>query len=240
MLGSLKVEKCGQKRLEDDGVGDWDKEIEEFLDDNYEHWQYPRKTYMVPPVFEDSHRGADGNDGEKTEKNFFHLLQEFGESRAKLEEGMFVIHSYNFKEMIAEWNKNKTKLEMRWLLGEHDFVLLHPVKGIVFFQVKAASKTKQKFSLANKQLDKDKKSLNAFAVANLTGKKKRSVTEELHIYPGFVVMPNCARPKSEQTPPNGIFKEDCETVESFANWWDTNMSRKGAISQEVFNCLVMR
>lgn len=183
MLGLPKVKKCGQKRLDDDGFGDWNKEIREFLDRNYEDWQHPRKTYMVPPVFEDKHRGADGNDGEKTEKNFFHLLQEFGESRAKLEEGMFVIHSYKFKEMITEWNKNQKKPEMRWLLGEHDFVLLHPVKGIVFFQVKAASKTKGKFSLADKQLDKDKQSLHAFAVANLSGKKKKSVDEELHVYP---------------------------------------------------------
>lgn len=195
---------------------------------------------MVPPVFEDKHRGADGNDGEKTEKNFFHLLQEFGESRARLKEGMFVIHSYKFKEMITEWNKNQEKPEMRWLLGEHDFVLLHPVKDIVFFQIKAASKMKGKFSLADKQLDKDKQSLHAFSVGNLSGKRKKSVDEELHVYPGFVVMPNCACPDSEQTPSNGIFKEDCETVESFANWWDTKMSRKGAISQEVFNCLVMR
>lgn len=142
--------------------------------------------------------------------------------------------------MITEWNKNQKKTEMRWLLGEHDFVLLHPVKGIVFFQVKAASKTKGKFSLADKQLDKDKQSLHAFAVANLSRKKKKSVDEELHVYPGFVVMPNSAHSDSEQTPSNGIFKEDCETVESFANWWDTKMSRKGAISQEVFNCLVMR
>ena len=65
---------------------------------------------------------------------------------------------------------------------------------LFFFQVKAASKTKGKFALANKQLDKDKQSLHAFAVANLRGKKKKSVDEELYVYPGFVVMPNCARP----------------------------------------------
>ena len=231
MPGLPKVRRFCQKHLNDDGFGDWDTEIEEFLDRNYKDWKDPKKTYMVPPVFEDKHH----NDGVKAEMNFFELLQAFGERRAKLGEGMFVIHSYAFKEMIT----NQIK-QQRWLLGEHDFVLLHPVKGIVFFQVKAASKTKGKFALADKQLEKDKESLRAFATANLSGEKKRSLDKEVHVYPGFVVMPNCCRPNSEHTPSNGIFKEDCESVDRFANWWDTKILREDSISQEVFNCLVMR
>ena len=85
---------------------------------------------MVPCVFPCKKREL--SDGEQTEKMFFYLLQEFGESRS---EGMFVIHSYNFAELISEWNKKSNRKEEKWLIGEHDFVVIHQQWGIIFFQV---------------------------------------------------------------------------------------------------------
>lgn len=241
MLGlPPQVKTCGQKDFNSDGFADWDSETEKFLSRNYGDFICPTKTFMVPPVFESKHRRSDADNGDKTERGFFDLLQKFGESREQLGEGMFIVHSYNFKEMISDWNEKQTKPEMKWVLGEHDFVLLHPVKGIVFFQVKASCTTKEKFSEANKQIDKDMQSVRAFAAANLPKAMQKKVNKMLHCRPGFVVMPNCPRPNSQQMPSNGIFKEDCETVESFANWWNWKSNGMVKIDQGLFKCLVMR
>jgi len=236
MIGLPKLKSCGQSDLGDDGTRTWDEQIGDYIDRNYPGWQNPVHTSMVPPEF--SYRTRNPDEGQRTEKDFFELVQKFGESR---KEGMFVFHSPRFKERDSEWNEYLTKTESNWLIGEHDFVIIHRQLGIVFFQVKAASKTRGKFGLANQQLDKDQQSLHAFAVEYLQGKLKRDVDKEVYLYPGFVVMPNCPRPTSPQFQyKNGIFKEDCETVEAFSKWWEKNIKRKMTIDQEVFDCLVMR
>ena len=100
--------------------------------------------------------------------------------------------------------------------------------------------TKGKYADGKKQIEKDKKSLQAFAVENLKGRMKKDVDHELYSYPGFVVMPNCPRPNSAVKPSNGVFKEDCENLEAFSKWWDKNVKRKAVVDQELFNYLVMR
>ena len=235
MLGAPKVKGFGQRDLADDGLRSWDEQIKIGLNENYPGWENPQKTTMVPPFF--SFKGQNPDDGQHTEKTFYDLLQKFGEIR---EQGMFVVHSHKFVEKISELNEEHGREEQKWLTGEHDFVLIHRHHGILFLQVKAATKTKDKFLLAKKQLEKDKQALQAFADQYLTGNLKKCVDKELFSYPGFVVMPNCSRPaNSVHIPPNGIFKEDCETVEAFSAWWEKNIVHK-TISQEVFNCLVMR
>ena len=235
MLGAPKVKGFGQRDLADDGLRSWDEQIKGDLDEYHPGWQNLQKTTMVPPFF--SFKGQTPDEGQHTEKKFYDLLQEFGETS---EQGMFVVHSHKFREKISELNEEWGKEEQKWLTGEHDFVVIHRQRGIIFFQVKAASKTKGKFAAASKQLEKDKEALQAFAGDYLPGNLKKCVDKELFVYPGFVVMPNCPRPNSAHIPSNGIFKEDCESVESFSAWWEKNIVRQGTISQEVFDCLVMR
>ena len=109
-------------------------------------------------------------------------------------------------------------------------------------QVKAADKTSGKFSQAAKQIEKDKKSLQAFIEENVQRRKKRKIDHELlSTYPGFVVMPNCPRPDdSGVNPSNGVFKEDCENVKAFSEWWDKKVKRETGFDQELFEYLVMR
>lgn len=130
MLGVPTVRTGCQNDLNDKRERNWDDEVIDLLDNEYQDWKKPPRTYMVPCVFPCKKREL--NDGEKTEKTFFDLLQGFGESRS---EKMFVIHSYNFAELISEWNKNSKRGEEKWLIGEHDFVVIHHQKGIIFFQV---------------------------------------------------------------------------------------------------------
>ena len=111
-------------------VPNWDDEVIYLLDKECQDWRHPSRTYMVPCVFPCIKRKL--NDGEKTEKMFFELLQGFGESRS---EGMFVVHSNDFAELISEWNGKSNRREEKWLIGEHDFVVIHHQLGIIFFQV---------------------------------------------------------------------------------------------------------
>ena len=228
--GAPKVKGFGQRDLADDGLRSWDEQIKIELNENYPGWEKPQNTTMVPASF--SFKGQNSDEGQHTEKTFYDLLQKFGETK---EQGMFVVHSHKFREKISELNEERGREEQKWLTGEHDFVVIHHQHGIFFFQVKAATKTKGKFSLAQEQLKKDKQALRAFAGQYLTGKLKKCVDEELFSYPeGFVVMPNCPRPaNSVNVPSNGIFKEDCETVEAFSAWWEKNIVRHKTISQEV-------
>ena len=85
---------------------------------------------MVPGEFLCKNRSPDV--GEETEKNFFDLLKNFGESH---QEPMFVVHSYNFNVIISELNEESNKVKKKWLNGEHDFVIIHRIHGIMFFQV---------------------------------------------------------------------------------------------------------
>ena len=130
MLGVSTVRTGCQNDLNDKRERNWDDEVIDLLDKEYQDWRHPPRTYMVPCVFPCKKREL--NNGEQTEKTFFDLLQGFGESRS---EKMFVIHSYNFAELISEWNKRSKRREEKWLIGEHDFVVIHHQRGIIFFQV---------------------------------------------------------------------------------------------------------
>ena len=234
MLG-FPVKSCGQKDLADNGYRSWDDNIRGNLDSNYPDWKNPIRTHMVPPVFQQKSSNPDA--GESTEKEIFNLLQKFGEKRS---EPMFVVHSYNFNEHISE--QEHGTLKSKWVMGEHDFVLLHRSCGLVFFQVKAAVKKLPKFKEAESQLYKDKLSLKIFAEKNLKSKLKRGITDAFISTPGFVVMPNCPQPDSHHGPSHGLFKENCETVENFSKWWDEFIAfeRQDAIDEQVFQELVMR
>ena len=70
--------------------------------------------------------------GEQAEKKFFDLLKKFGE---KHKQPMFVVHSYHFKVIISDSNDKSSKNERKWVFGEHDFVIIHRIHGIIFFQV---------------------------------------------------------------------------------------------------------
>ena len=110
--------------------------------------------------------------------------------------------------------------------------------------MKAAEKTKGKYSKAEEQIKKDKKALQAFVNENLVGKFKRDMDAEIYRYPGFVVMPNCPRPNnSPVTPSIGVFQEDCEDVEAFSKWWNTKVAevkRDAKFDHKLFEYLVMR
>ena len=108
--------------------------------------------------------------------------------------------------------------------------------------MKAADKTRGKFAQAAKQLDKDRKSLQAFIEENVKGRMKRKIDPELFsTYPGFVVMPNYScSDGSVVNPSTGVFKGNCQNVEAFSKWWDKNVKRVTGFDQELFEYLVMR
>ena len=235
MIG-IDVKSSSQANLEDDGKRSWREEIKVRLDQEYPGWQSPKETTMVPPVF--YYKSHNPDKGKHTERKVYNLLQQFGEVQ---KQGMFVVHSARFREKILKWNENETEEEKNWLTGEHDFVIIHPAHGIVFFQVKAATKTARAFIKCKLQLDKDQECLQVFCLKHLeTSAKKRKGKDHLYHSLGFVVMPNCPRPDWETN--YGIFKEDCETVEAFTEWWENNVSvkLKEPIDKELYDCMVMR
>ena len=120
-----------QETLNGTREGSWDDEVTYCLDRDYPGWKCPSGTHMVPGEF--LYRTHIPDIGEQTEKDFYNLLQNFGESHS---EPMFVVHSYNFREMISVWNNVSNKEEQKWVSGEHDFVIIHLKHGIIFFQVK--------------------------------------------------------------------------------------------------------
>lgn len=105
-------------------------------------------------------------------------------------------------------------------------------------------KTKGKYPKAKEQIEKDKMALQAFVNENLGGKFKRDMDAEIYKYPGFIVMPNCPRPKkSPVTPSIGVFQEDCGNVEAFSEWWNTKVAkvkRDAEFDHKLFEYLVMR
>ena len=242
MMALPSVVSRAQSDLSDSGERTWDSQVQIFLDINYPDWHNPEQTHMLPRDF--SYKSHNPDAGERTEKDFYDLLQEFGD---KNNENMFVVHSYCFAERISDWEhglantgRERTK---KWLIGEHDFVILHHQHGPIFFQVKSATKESNAFICAKKQIDKDKDALRRYVQRDLKGKIKQSMQNALFSTPGFVVMPNCPRttPESANTPQRGIFAEDCKTAEAFAEWWNENI--KGgftAFDQTVFDYLVMR
>lgn len=243
MIGQYVVSR-GQRDLADDGKREWDSEIEKSLDDEYPDWKNPTTTYMIP---EELHN--QGNEGEKAEKIVFNLLKSFGEQR---NEPMFVVHSYNFKERIFEVKSNSVSSK-KWNIGEHDFVLVHRQAGFVFLQVKASVKTAKTYRKAQKQIDKDRNAMKSYLQEVGIGKDKitkRDFDKLFSRFPGFVVMPNCPRPDSyASTHADGIFQEDCASVEAFADWWDRSIGRldhgendavEDVVKEELFNLLVTR
>ena len=105
-------------------------------------------------------------------------------------------------------------------------------------------KTKGKYLKPKEQIEKDKMALQAFVNENLGGKFKRDIDAEIYKYPGFVVMPNCPRPKeSPVTPSIGVFQEDCGNVKAFSEWWNTKVAgvkRDAEFDHKLFEYLVMR
>ena len=234
----------GQRDLADDGKREWDSEIKKSLDDEYPDWNDPKTTYMIPEELQ-----KQGNEGEKAEKIVFDLLKSFGEER---NEPMFVVHSYNFKERISEVKSNSVSSKM-WNIGEHDFVLVHRQVGFVFLQVKASEKIAKTYAKAQKQIGKDRDAMKFYLaeVGIQKNKISKTVVHKLFSrFPGFVVMPNCPRPNScASTHADGIFQEDCASVEAFAHWWDRSIGRsdqsendavEDKVKEELFNLLVTR
>lgn len=226
----------GQRDLADGGKREWDSEVKKSLDDEYPDWRNPMTTRMIP---EELHK--QGNEGEKAEKSVFDLLKSFGEQR---NEPMFVVHSYNFKERISEVKSNFVSSK-KWNIGEHDFVLVHRQVGFVFLQVKASVKTAKTYAKAQKQIDKDRDAMKFYLeeVGIPKHEISKTVVDKLFSrFPGFVVMPNCPRPDSSvSTHADGIFQEDCASVEAFAQWWDRSIARSDhGQKEELFNLLVTR
>ena len=123
MACALNVKTACLETLNGERERSWDGEVTCLLDANYADWKNPLGTYMVPREF--TYRKREPDVGEQTEKMFFNVLETFGKSRS---EPMFVIHAYNFAEISS-------RKERKWVVGEHDFVIIHRQYGIIFFQV---------------------------------------------------------------------------------------------------------
>ena len=118
------------ENLDDKRERPWAEKVISFLDSEYPGWKNPQKTYMVPCEF--SHRKRTPGLGKEAEQKVFDLLQRFGISRS---EPMFVVHSKIFDVIISEENEKSKKIEKTWSTGEHDFVIIHRLHGIMFFEV---------------------------------------------------------------------------------------------------------
>lgn len=157
-----------------------------------------------------------------------------------------MVHSFNFKERISEVKSNFLSSK-KWNIGEHDFVVVHRQAGFVFLQVKASVKTAKAYGMAGKQLDKDRDAMKFYLEEAGIPKTKistKDVDKLFSRFPGFVAMPNCPRPDSSASAyANGIFQEDCASVEAFSDWWDRSIGSHAvddAVKEELFNLLVTR
>ena len=235
------VRSCGEKDLQDNGRRDLDKEICSRLDDYYPDWKDPKGTHMVPRSFISKAKNSDL--GEITEKDFFDILKKFGEIK---NEPMFVIHSYKFSEYIPMWQSGKTSSTKmsNWVMGEHDFVIVHHVHGVVFFQVKA-TKTSGGHQKAEHQTEKDKLSLEIFSHKLV----KAGITTKKHVgkifdkFPAFVVLPNTQRGQSLCAQDHVLYQEDCTNAQTFSKWWCNKFSKSEEhqkIDQTIYEYLVMR
>lgn len=230
-----QIQGPSRRDLEDDGIRTWQEQAIALLDHNYPDWENPKSTEMVPAAFP-SHTKPDK--GLSCEKYVYDLLQKFGET---YKEPMFVVHSHKFKEHIDSVKSGDSKAK-KWVTGEHDFLIIHKLYGPIFLQVKAGDEKNglKVFRAAQKQIDKDKESLNFFAKNRFvkgTCKRKLPIFD----YPGFVVMPNCRRPQPTSVPhDNGVFQEDCSNLESFRSWWDQNVVKDDKVEPEVYKELLVR
>ena len=236
MSGSPKVQFGSQRDLQDDGMRDFDDGLRALLDVNYSDWKNPGETYMVPSEF--NMKGD--NRGKLAEKKFYDLLEELGKGQ---KEPMFVVYSYKFEEKIENSETNEEKCKR----GEHDFVVIHQKHGVIFFQVKAATKAiKNKAALfvaAKKQMLKDESSLRGFANNNFKGTLQKKMKDEAMKSGQYAVFPNFIRGDSSHFS-SGIFKEDCEDVQAFSRWWNKNIlprrTASQSIDQDVYENLVMQ
>ena len=241
------VKSCGKKGLQDDGRRDLDKEIRARLSENYPDWDFPSGTHIVPRTF--TSKAENPEVGEITEKDFFNILREFGEISR---EPMFVIHSYRFSEYFPMWQTSITAQSckmskpkiLNWVMGEHDFVIVHHDHGIVFFQVKSAT-TSGGHSGAEIQLIKDKLSLERFFQKMVKAKKisNHKVTKIFSKFPAFMVLPNTLHCNSVIARDNVLYGENCTTVDAFSRWWYgkfTASEGHSKIDQTMYEYLVMR
>lgn len=235
------VRSCGEKDLQDNGRRDLDEEICSRLNDYYPNWKSPKGTHMVPRSF--ISKAKNPNLGEITEKHFFDILKEFGEIK---KEPMFVIHSYKFSEYIPMWQSGKissTKMS-NWVMGEHDFVIVHHVHGVVFFQVKA-TKTSGGHHKADSQIQKDKVSLERFCQKMMEAGiiSNKQVGKTFDKFPAFVVLPNTQRGQSLCAQDHVLYQEDCTNAEVFSEWWYGKFpvsEEHSEIDQTIYEYLVMR
>ena len=236
MIGAAEAKVGALRSLDDVGIRCVDDQLETGLNHDFPDWRNPSQTWMIPPVFE--MKGNREERGQHAEKKFFDLLHDFGNYHS---EPMFVVHSYNFSEKISNWI-NQTQDQKKYVKGEHDFVLVHRLCGIIFFQVKGSTEStkKNQFASARKQLEKDMDSLLHFTENELKGELKKKMKAEMsRIKHMYVVMPNLARSKSVHGS-NGVFMEEIENVEAFSKWWKSNILPRQTLDPEVYNCLVMR
>ena len=210
------VQGISRLSLEDDGVRNWQEQAIAMLDNFYPDWKNPESSYMVPAAF----NLTNTNDkGQPTEKDIFDLLENFGR---KYKEPMFVVHSYSFKELCDSIRSGDSKGK-KWVTGEHDFVIIHKRYGVIFLQVKAGKNKNwmERFKDAQEQIKRDKLSLKIFLNKHFESTGKKPCQDfDLFNYPGFVVMPNCERQEESVLPiTDGLFKEDCSSLEAFRSWW---------------------
>eukprot|EP00058_Branchiostoma_floridae_P018765 XP_002604254.1 hypothetical protein BRAFLDRAFT_73396 [Branchiostoma floridae] len=185
------------------------------------------------------------NKGDLAEKDVFDMLENFGN---KTQQPMFVVHSHKFHELLQNLEKGSVKNDdLYWCRGETDFVIIHRTLGVIFLQVKAATKTARKYVEAKDQLDKDLmaltcslKRLSISDVDKKEGKKiEQNVEREIQKYPGFVVMPNCSKDKAGGR--IGCFREDLVSMEQFEKWWDENVQnkRRGDFCQDMYKLMAI-
>ena len=232
MIGA-PLKSCGQKDLADDGTRVYDDVIRSRLDQEYDDWRDPKRTYMVPPSFKGLSNDTDV--GGKAEEKFYNLLQEQGQNN---NEPMFVAHSVRFSEHVPGNGRDRS-----WVMGESDFVVIHRIHGPIFFQVKA-TKTGKNYKEAEDQIYKDKVALeNSFKRDVKENMSTRKAAEPFKNCPGFVVMPNCPRSRlSVRIEDNVLFQDDCSSSEAFSSWWNEKIesAEHPRLDQKAFEFLVMR
>ena len=232
MIGA-PLKSCGQKDLADDGTRVYDDVIRSRLDQEYDDWRDPKRTYMVPPSFKGLSNDTDV--GGKAEEKFYNLLQEQGQNN---NEPMFVAHSVRFSEHVPGNGRDRS-----WVMGESDFVVIHRIHGPIFFQVKA-TETGNNYKKAEDQIYKDKVALeNSFKRYVKENMTTRKAAEPFKNCPGFVVMPNCPRRRlSVRIEDNVLFQDDCSSSEAFSSWWNEKIesAEHPRLDQKAFEFLVMR
>ena len=232
------VQGISRLSLEDGGFRNWQEQAITMLNNFYPDWKNPVSSIMVPASF---CLGNHNDKGRLTEKNIFDLLENFGQ---KYKEPMFVVHSHNFKELCTSIRSGDSK-NKKWVMGEHDFVIIHKHYGVIFLQVKACDckNWSKAFKEAQSQVKKDQESLKIFLEKQFkTTARKSSRKFRVFKYPGFIVMPNCKRPEETALEiENGIFKEDCNSLESFHSWWLKKVANPGEEDDpDIYERLVVR